>query len=446
MDYYKDYIEYASEIDEACSCVNSNHCSNLNADIEAIVTAVNGLNLSSIWPDGVGGTFKSVIETTKGCLNDISSSISSLFVESEEIYLNQKEQLLSLKDANTRYMNKRDNEKPSTDDFEVSAEYENGVLVKEGYFRQSDYDSAIVDWRKKVQALEDKCINLKNKIEKNKTRLFEINSETVMSSGNFSTLEMKYGDVLNASLDSILELAAANGISLLTYSNWGEDFYVLADITSGDKQDPDKCLDWANGYASTLLDKVKKNNDYLDSRTNPIAYESKDWHETLKITANELLQGRPVVVEVQGTKVGEQDPITIQYEKDGKIYQEVVDTATRHYVMIYGIKKDANINNLQESDFLYLDPAMGEVKHLGVGYEELGLMERHLLPANADINKNESGYYNINVFSDNVFSNNSEYPTTTLKNKNGMVGTEKSPHHDFTSSNVFTTNPTTYDV
>ncbi len=198
MDYYKEYEEYAIEIDDACSCVNSNKCSNLNREIETMATAVDGINLSSVWQDGVASAFASAIDTTKKCLNDISSSISSLFMESEEIYIKLQQQLLFLKNANIKYMNTRDNEKPDYDDFSVSAEYENGVLVKEGYFRQSDYDKALDEWRKKIKLLEDECIALKIEIEKNKARLSEINSENVMSGGGFTTLEIKYNNTDNS--------------------------------------------------------------------------------------------------------------------------------------------------------------------------------------------------------------------------------------------------------
>ena len=356
MDYYKEYEEYAIEIDNACSCVNSNKCSNLNREIETMATAVDGINLSSVWQDGVASAFASAIDTTKKCLNDISSSISSLFMESEEIYIKLQQQLLFLKNANIKYMNTRDNEKPDYDDFSVSAEYENGVLVKEGYFRQSDYDKAVADWRGKVQALEDECIALKTEIEKNKTRLSEINGETVMTGTGFTTLVVKYGNTLNVSTDSILELAAANGITLLTYSNWGEDFYVLADITGAGKQGDGECLAFSNAYVTRILEERANLGlgNTSDTDSEPIFYSSKDKQVILQIAAREIMEGRPVVFEVQGTKVGKMGTEIVPVIKNGEETTEEVFKCTRHFVAVYGIRKGADIDNLQESDFYIL--------------------------------------------------------------------------------------------
>ena len=207
-DYYKEYEgEFEKEIEEACNCIEEHQCDKLYGDICNIKSKVENLNLSSIWPDGVGENFLSVVDTTKGCLNEISNSIASLFVESEGIYKKIKEQLSFLKTANTKYMNKRDNEMPIKDDYRVSSVYENGKLIKEGYFNQSAYERDRLDWEREVKNLIEECETLQEEIEKNKERLSEIDSSTVMSGSNFSTLEMKYGDTLSSTSNPILELA-----------------------------------------------------------------------------------------------------------------------------------------------------------------------------------------------------------------------------------------------
>ena len=119
-----------------------------------------------------------------------------------------------------------------------------------------------------------------------------------------------------------------------------------------------------------------------------------DKQEVLGIAAKEILSGRPVVLEVTGTKTGGYTDVTVV--KNGSKTVENMKKWNRHYVALYGIRKGADLSNLKDTDFLYLDPAGGQVKQLGT---ENGGQYRVTLNAQAATTNEKDENYCINVFS-----------------------------------------------
>lgn len=418
-DYYNKYIGFDEDINNACLCINANRCSILNTEVETIKTAMNSINISENWNDGTSDSFISIVRTCYDSLNDITTSISTLFSESEKIYENIKEYLSQLKKANNDYCFTRDNQKPQERDFYTDL-IDPNTNQKVEKFNSSAYQTAISNWNDKVNEYRALCEELVTKIENDKTKLNEINGNT-LSSNNLSGLSIMGQDVASFlplpiyANNTVASYVASSAAPLVSYSIWGESFYCLASIDSGEAQETDYCLEWANGYALNMMEKTGvEHNNY------PVTFSTIDRQEALTIAANEILNGRAVVAEVQGLQKGAHGTKTCEVVIDGVKTKEEVVCAYRHYVTIYGIKKDADLNNLQESDFIYLDPAAGEVKQLDS--PNGGTVQRALLDARAACESKDPGAYCLNIFSDEDYS---YFPSTNGFDNYTMIQTHK---------------------
>ena len=107
------------------------------------------------------------------------------------------------------------------------------------------------------------------------------------------------------------------------------------------KQTPDACLTYASKYANQIFS--SSGNRKITSYK---MLGSQDKKAILKVVAQELSQGRPVITRVNGKT------------HKGTKY-------SRHFVTIVGIKKNADMNNLKETDFLILDPSGAKIKQFG---------------------------------------------------------------------------------
>ncbi len=108
------------------------------------------------------------------------------------------------------------------------------------------------------------------------------------------------------------------------------------------------CLAFSYIHAYSLYsgDTSKRAKDALDyvyaSRFN--GYENDDKSEVLANVYNELKQGKPVLIQVNGNKAG----------------------TSRHYVTVVGFKKDVkSANDLEESDLLIIDSWDGKLEPMG---------------------------------------------------------------------------------
>jgi len=111
------------------------------------------------------------------------------------------------------------------------------------------------------------------------------------------------------------------------------------------KQEPDKCLHFSDKYASSILSQSGGRHTASTNGKTTNALTSENENDILQIAANEILEGRPCILQVTGVKKGD-------------------DKYTRHFVTVAGIKDDTDLNNLVQSDFLIIDPTSAGLKPL----------------------------------------------------------------------------------
>jgi hypothetical protein len=151
-------------------------------------------------------------------------------------------------------------------------------------------------------------------------------SESTLLNGNYKVIEPA------VSVKSYLNTISSNRIS----QNNDTSIYG------------DQCLAFAYIHAYSLYsgDTSKRAKDSLDyvyaSKFNGYVNDDKD--AVLTNIYNELVQGKPVIIQVNGNKAG----------------------TSRHYVTVVGFKKDVrNARDLEESDLLIIDSWDGKLEPMG---------------------------------------------------------------------------------
>ena len=391
INFYTNYngnnyqLLYDNEVSSAYNIISSNGPTNLLDKVTKIKDILN--NISVDWYDAVEEEFQSYKESCVSALGIIRDSVNNQFISSaSNAYRNLKSDLESLKSSNDKYQT----------DFDSKPNESSYISEDDDGTGRTQYNAAVEAWKTKVNGDAQACVDLIEKIEESKEILARVNGNTITVEGSSPTIDMtklefELPPTNNLNLAGPVEVyIAANGIPYLkTYSNWGEEFYALANIKRGGDEEPGHCIAWANAYAKNIL---RRNNTPY---TNIISYSTLDKQEVLGIAAKEILSGRPIVLEVTGTKTGGYTDVAVVNQ--GTMTTETMKKWNRHYVALYGIKKGADLDNLKDTDFLYLDPAGGQVKQLGT---ENGGQFRSTLNAQAATTNEKDENYCINVFSD----------------------------------------------
>ncbi|MBR3660297.1 MAG: DUF5011 domain-containing protein [Bacilli bacterium] len=143
------------------------------------------------------------------------------------------------------------------------------------------------------------------------------------------------------------------------------------------KQEKDQCRDYAAKYVNQIFKSANVSHTSSSSRLRTSNKQTFLW-----IMAQELLQGRPTIIRVTGSK------------KSGNKYN-------RHYVTVVGILNTANLNKLNESDFLIIDP-LGYIRRLGTGAKGDGTTTsgRYLLDGKDKSGTSDRSGYQIYVWTD----------------------------------------------
>lgn len=176
---------------------------------------------------------------------------------------------------------------------------------------------------------------------------------------------------------------------LITYKYDGEIFYII-DTSKGynhlKRQQKDKCWQCAHAYASDIF----RFSDSENLTGSTIGLTSCDISEILEIAASELINDRPTVIEVNGKP----------------------NTNLRHFVTIVGIRKKCDFNNLQQSDFLVLDPAKAKLIRLDTTLSGKDI-ERYLINAQDATYRPPGG--EDNQYCIEIYNNPDEYLSDTCK-------------------------------
>jgi len=157
----------------------------------------------------------------------------------------------------------------------------------------------------------------------------------------------------NANQDILLDIDYAD--NLVDYEFLGNTYQIID--TRYDyskipkkigKQKKDACLTYSGRYASFIF----SNSESITASTNgktTNAITTPDENKILQILAKELLEGRPCIVQVNGNKKGER--------------------YSRHFVTVVGLRKNADLSKLEQTDFLIMDPGSATLKPLNVELE-----------------------------------------------------------------------------
>ncbi len=436
VDFFKDYQDEAEEAEAAVACIASNSSSSLSAEVARLRDSFSSTVSGLAWEDSVKTEFDNYVSQCTEAFNEVINSISAYFAPAEQAYQKMDTALKELKTANEAYQTAYGNGKPKSSDAKfngVETTIENGVSKSTSVFYREKYEAAVEAWKTKVSEAAGKCIDLIVEIEDCKTQL--LNTESNPLSMTASAVGAAVGQLLSFEIPEMAQVASAaaeaatalagtvaayveaNNSKLYSFSKWNDEFYLVSDIKSSSKQPDNFCLYYANAFCEQILS--HNGYDYTQNGNdgNPYFYSSKDKSEIKQIMVREILAGRPVTLEVNGTSKNCSGNRTFEVIVNGEKTTETYPVRNRHFVSVVGIRKGADLSNLRDTDFVILDPTSGTggLKQLGTGN---GGQQRDLCSAKALTYNPYNTDYSINVYSDVNYSE--EYENTTLASK-GMT-------------------------
>lgn len=347
--YQQFYNKHKENVKNANNCVLSFPCGNLVEEIEIIINYLQNLIKIDGWNDSVKSMFDESVNIMITQLNKLKENINFLWVQAEEIYKSLPDDFENL-NKEISYLRKK-----------LSNPIEKNKYKKEDEFGKvtyPGYNDALEKWTDSCTKLNDVCNDLVLYIIEKMNKLSEINSS-------------KFDDIsLSDTKVDLFDSSSAINAPIAQY--FDTDYYVCTTDGgySGLKhQEPDKCWHYAIEYARNIQTLNGNSHNYVS-----LTCHSKE--ELLKIAALEIISGNPSVIQVNGVGNG------------------------RHFVTVGGLKKDADLDHLKESDFLILDPGSAGLKQLNVDPGE-GYVERHLVSAkDVTFSQNGDNEYLIEVFDD----------------------------------------------
>lgn len=174
-DYYEKYKDKETIINQACDCIQANGSSSLKEEISLIKDKISNLSISDSWQDIVGDTFVEVITKFTESLANIESSIASDFQGSENLYLNIKSNLETLKVTNEQYQTKMSDE-PIIESYEKKEILViDGITTTKKIIKKEEYKRDHKAWEEEVASLKTSCESLCQQIDADLASLDSIN-------------------------------------------------------------------------------------------------------------------------------------------------------------------------------------------------------------------------------------------------------------------------------
>lgn len=226
-------------------------------------------------------------------------------------------------------------------------------------------------------------------VTKNKKTFFKKYRESLINRKNiYEVLKEKINNELLENIKNLSKEELSLSTSVLVAYKYKNNLYYVIDYEKGYKkfsiQEREKCWQYAHMYASKIF--KYSNSTPLVSKTVGLTSSSTD--EILNIAMQELLDGRPTVIEVNGNP----------------------GTNHRHFVTIIGIKANSDLNNLKQADFLVIDPGKGKLIELDTKLEGK-LVKRSLVNAQ-DVSHRPIGGED-NQYCIEIYNNPDEYISDT---------------------------------
>lgn len=340
----KFYDGYYSELHEktkaACECIETNNSTKLLEQMQEIYNMFVKIDVSE-WEDTAGDEFRINQNEETTNLSIIIDSINSTLKKSEKYYIKLNILLNDLEIL----------------DYEYEIKFSSPPDENQ-YQDVETYNRVYNEWESEVASLSANCEKWISLIEECLTILENINQAAITGS--------------ECLLSSPLDIPILN-LKFKEYEFNGSDYMVLQNFNYNNqvindtygKQDADGCHKWCYNVMDDILNLEK--GSYVQYRVDTE-------EELLEIMQTEFLAGRPAMLQVNGYEIG------TKY--------------SRHFVVLGGMKKD--VDSLQQSNFLIIDPATPEIKPLATpgyhsGIEEI-CSERFLLDSLYDYNNPGNGY------------------------------------------------------
>lgn len=321
---YDDYKTIHEKVKNICEFINANNYLKLKDEVIILKNKIYKLDVSN-WNDSNHELFEKERIKYLSIINLVIDSIDTLYRYSESIY---KELLLSLNNLQTNFTTE---EKEKVDSY-----------------------------LKTLKEINNSRIDV-NDISLNTT----IDLGNIQLSNNLAMSNSENTDTFEFNGNKYVVVKTNNG-----YQN------VLNKIG---KQNPDGCLNYSIKYSDQIFNDSNSNKI---SNYQPIG--SNNEQDTLKIMANEVLEGRPCIIRVNGAP------------KPGGY--------TRHFVAVTGIREGADLDNLKQEDFLIMDPNDATLKTLDTNRQDV--YAKNLMQTSEDVywrNHGSEGYLCL------VFNNASTY-------------------------------------
>lgn len=324
---YEDYKTIHEKIKNICEFINDNSYIKLKEEVTTLKNKIIKLDIKN-WNDYNYELFEKERINNLNIINLVTDSIDTLYKYSEIVY---KQLLIALNNLE-------------------------------------------VDFNEDNKELVDSYLKTLKEINNSQINLSDISLETTIDIGNID-LSSNLVSNQNENTDTI-EFNGNKYVVVKTNNGYQN---VLSKIG---KQNPDGCLNYSLKYSDEIFN---------DSNSNKImsyqAIGSNNEQDTLKVMANEVLDGRPCVIRVNGAP-----------KSDGY---------TRHFVAVTGLKEGANLDNLHQEDFLIMDPNDASLKTLDTNRADV--YAKNLLKTSEDVywrNHGSEGYLCL------IFNN----PSTYLEN------------------------------
>lgn len=218
---------------------------------------------------------------------------------------------------------------------------------------------------------------LKNQVEKNKiNKLFddkkEIKEEKIDKEEETDEVKEEINELDNSNCVDLSLLDASWKVinTKIDVSSYAKDIYNKGiRQNSNTERYEDHCLAFSYVHASNLYNGEIDANAECAYNWNHASeftdFFSDDKQETLKVVYNQIKEGKPVIMQVNGNKKG----------------------TTRHFVTVVGVKSDVkNADSVKETDLLILDSWDGKL-------ERMDTSTSRFMTTGEDTNKPYTGYY-----------------------------------------------------
>ena len=216
---------------------------------------------------------------------------------------------------------------------------------------------------------------LKAQIEENRLKkLFDGNS--IIDDSEIEYIEEEIPDEVNTDFDSsnCIDLSLLNENWKVINTELPVSEYASIAYNKGIRQNsnPEKygdyCLAFSYVHASNLYNGVVDDSAECAYKWQHASefndFFCDDKQETLKMVYNQIVEGKPVIMQVNGNSSG----------------------TVRHFVTVVGVKSDVKKDTISESDLLILDSWDGKLESMDTEYSRF-------MTTGKETNKDYSGYY-----------------------------------------------------